>query len=116
MSMGVDLTWAGGEHRFELDIARLRALQNACDAGPAWVLARLGSKQWMVDDVIQPIRLGLEGGGMDKEAARKLVDLHVEGRPLSLSIMTAQAILLATLYGGAEEDADDEGEPNRAAA
>ena len=115
MGLGIELTWAGGEHTFELDIARLRALQTACDAGPAWVLARLGSRQWMVDDVIQPIRLGLEGGGMDKEAARKLVELHVESRPLSSSVLTAQAILMATLYGGAEEVADDEGEMNRAA-
>jgi hypothetical protein len=106
---GIDLTWAGGEHRFLLTIEHLRALQDKCDAGPAWVLARLGSQQWYVDDVIQPIRLGLEGGGLDKEAARKLVKKHVEERPLTESVLTAQAILMAALYGG-EEDADA-GEP-----
>lgn len=55
------LTWAGGEHEFELRLEHLRALQDKCDAGPEWILARLSTKQWMVDDVIQPIRLGLEG-------------------------------------------------------
>jgi hypothetical protein len=99
----VELTWAGGEHAFLLTIDHLRALQNKCDAGPEWILARLGSKQWFVDDVIQPIRLGLEGGGLDKEQARKLVQKHVEDRPITLSVLTARAVLMAALYG----DPDD---------
>lgn len=101
-----DLTWAGGQHDFALPIELLRALQDKCDAGPAWVLARLSSKQWMVDDVVATIRLGLEGGGMDKDAARKIVKKHVEDRPLSESVLTASAVLMAALYGGGEEDAE----------
>lgn len=103
MARGVDLTWKGGEASFALPIEMLRALQDRCDAGPAWVLARLGSGQWYVDDIVSTIRLGLEGGGMDKEAARKLVRLHVEDRPLTESVMTAQAILLHALYGGEDD-------------
>lgn len=114
MARGVDITWAGGEHTFLLTIDLLRALEDKCDAGPAWVMARLGSGQWRVDDVIQPIRLGLEGGGLDKETARKLVKRHVEDRPLTESVLTAQAILMAALYGG--EDDTDQGESNAAAA
>lgn len=102
--MAKALMWAGGEHDFDLRLEHLRALQDKCDAGPEWILARLSSKQWMVDDVIQPIRLGLEGGGMEKEAARKLVQKFVEDRPLTLSVLTAQAILMLALYG----DPDDQ--------
>src|SRR5690554_3802956 len=109
MAKGVELTWAGGEHEFALPIDLLRALQDKCDAGPAWVLARLGSQQWYVDDVIQPIRLGLEGGGMDKEQARKLVKKHVEDRPLTESVLTAQAILMAALYSSEEDGEASEG-------
>jgi len=109
MALGVELTWAGGEHRFLLTIELLRALQEKCDAGPAWVLARLGSGKWFVDDVIQPLRLALEGGGLDKESARRLVKKHVEDRPLTESVLTAQTVLMAALYGG-EEAAADEGE------
>lgn len=115
--MAIDLTWHGGEHTFNLKIEHLRALQDKCDAGPAWVLARLGSKQWLVDDVVSTIRLGLEGGGMEKEAARKLVKKHVEDRPLTESVLTATAILMASLYGC--EEAGDEveaGEPKGQAA
>lgn len=100
----VDLTWAGGEHPFLLTIDLLRALQDRCDAGPAHVLKRLGDGTWRVDDVIQPIRLGLEGGGMGKTEAREMVTRHVEDRPLTASVLTAQAIMMAALYSGDEAD------------
>lgn len=100
---GVELTWAGGEHEFKLTIDLLRALQDKCDAGPAFILHRLSTQRWHVDDVVSTIRLGLEGGGMEKEEARKLVRKFVEDRPLAESVMTAQAILAASLFG-AEDD------------
>jgi hypothetical protein len=99
MRGGVELTWAGGEHLFLLTIELMRALQDRCDAGPAWILARLGSGQWRVDDVVSTIRFGLEGGGMAKEEARRLVRVHVEEQPLTLSVMLAQGILMSALYG-----------------
>lgn len=104
----VELTWQGGEHTFALSIAHLRALQDKCDAGPAFILQRLSTNQWRVDDVIQPIRLGLEGGGMEKDEARKVVKRHVEDEPITMSVMTAQAVLMSALYG--VED-DPVGEP-----
>ncbi|MGO1160541.1 gene transfer agent family protein [Brucella sp. C7-11G] len=107
--MAKALTWAGGEHDFELRLEHLRALQDKCDAGPQWILMRLTSKQWFIDDVIQPIRLGLEGGGMEKEAARKLVQKFVEDRPLTLSVLTAQAVLMVALFGD-EDDQPGEGQ------
>jgi len=99
----VDITWAGGEHSFLLTIDLLRALQSKCDAGPAWVLNRLTSGQWLVDDVIETIRLGLEGGGLKKEEARRLVVRHVQDRPLTLSVMTAQVILMSALFGSEDD-------------
>ncbi len=94
----IDLTWAGGEDSFLLTIDLLRALEQRCDAGPMWILARLANQQWRVDDVVSTIRYGIEGGGMSKDAARKKVQQYVEDRPLSLSVLTAQAILMAALY------------------
>lgn len=104
----VDITWAGGEHAFLLTIDLLRALQGKCDAGPHFILERLSTRRWLVEDVIETIRLGLEGGGAPKEVARKLVQRHVEDRPLTESVMTAQAILIASLFGS-EDDAPGEG-------
>lgn len=95
----VDITWAGGEGSFLLTIDLLRALQDKCDAGPAWVLNRLRTGQWLVDDIVSTIRLGLEGGGMTKEEARRAVAKHVEDRPLNLSVITAQIVLMSALFG-----------------
>jgi hypothetical protein len=114
MARGIDLTWAGGEHTFLLDIEHLRALQQHCDAGPAFVLKRLRDGSWMVDDILATIRLALEGGGLLKEEARKLVRKHVEEDFGAKHILLAQVILAHTLYDGVEEDAD-EGEPKAAA-
>jgi Protein of unknown function (DUF3356). len=96
---GIEITWAGGEHEFKLTIDLLRALQERCDAGPAYILQRLATQRWHVDDVVSTIRLGLEGGGMGKEAARKLVNKVLDDRPIAELVMTAQAILMAALYG-----------------
>ena len=100
---GVDLTWAGGEHTFLLTIDLLRALQQKCDAGPQFILERLSTRRWIVDDVTETIRFGLEGGGASKEEARALVRKFVEDRPLTESVMTAQAILLSALFGSEDD-------------
>lgn len=104
----VDLTWAGGEHSFSLTIDLLRALQMKCDAGPQFVLERLTSRRWMVDDVIEPIRLGLEGGGMPKDEARKLVMRVIHDRPITEFVLTAQAVMMSALFGS-EDDMPGEG-------
>lgn len=115
MARSITLTWAGGEHDFDLSkIEMLRALQTACDAGPAWILGRLGSGQWNVEDVVSTIRLGLEGGGMAKDEARKLVRRYVEEDFGVKHVLVAKAILLSALYGE-EDETDDQGEANPAA-
>lgn len=100
---GIELTWAGGEHHFMLAIEHLRALQIKCDAGPQFILSRLANGSWYVEDVIEPIRLGLEGGGMSKDDARKLVVRYVEDRPLTMSVATSRAVLMAALFGSEDD-------------
>lgn len=100
---GVELTWRGGEHSFALTIDLLKALQQKCDAGPEFILTRLSTRRWLVEDVIETIRLALEGGGLHKEEARRLVKIHVEDVPLTESVMTAQAVLMAALYGSEDD-------------
>lgn len=111
---GVDITWAGGEHTFLLTIDLLRALQDKCDAGPQHILERLASGRWLVNDITETIRFGLEGGGLAKDKARELVRLHVEDRPLTESVLIAQGILMASLFGPGD-DVPGEGEAGTAA-
>ncbi len=107
----IELTWAGGEHQFLLKIAQLRALQDACDAGPGTVLKRLLENDWRVDDVISVIRFGLEGGGIEKALARKITMDRIDDAPLASLVPTAQMVLIHSLFG---EDKDDPaGKPQR---
>lgn len=102
---GITQTWRGGEHLFLLRIGQLRALQDKCDAGPEWILERLATKKWRTEDVLQTIRLGLEGGGLGSQDARNLVEEHIEQRNAWLDhVGLAATILMHTLLA-------DSGEP-----
>lgn len=95
----ISLVWSGGEHQFALKISHLRALQQACDAGPGMVLQRLETGVWMVDDIIATLRLGLEGGGMDKSEATRLVLRAADIDGLRQLAPTAFIVLSAALSG-----------------
>jgi hypothetical protein len=100
------LTWGDGEHLFRLPIGQLRELQDKCDAGPAQIMMRLVSHTWRVDDILQPIRLGLIGGGKSPTDALLLVRRYVEERPLAENITVAAEIIAAAISGDPKEDGD----------
>ncbi|MBU0642405.1 MAG: gene transfer agent family protein [Alphaproteobacteria bacterium] len=103
----VEINWIGGEHEFALRLGELRALQDKCDAGPEEVFNRLRLGTWRVDDILETIRLGLIGGGLEKAEARKVINT-VEGNPLVQFKLVAITILADALIG--VED-DPVGEP-----
>ena len=109
----VELTWEGGEHKFYLGIRELRALQEKCDAGPPWIARRLLSDQWLVDDIVETVRLGLKGGGLDGAEANKLIRKFVEPYPLTESLPLAVAVLQSALFS-VEDDPVGEFEPQAA--
>ena len=113
----VTVAWADGEYRFRLGWGEIEHIQEACDAGPFVVLDRLRNGSLKTQDVVTPIMQGLLGGGMDVADARKLVDLWVRKRPLAESILTAQAVLAAALYGAEDEPVEEfaPGKPEREA-
>lgn len=98
------IRWPGGEHRFILRLGELRALQKSCDAGPEQVFNRLRLGTWRVDDIIEPIRLGLIGSGemKDSEAGPFVTTLMAQHPPVEFKL-TAIAIMGASLLG----DPDD---------
>jgi hypothetical protein len=63
----------------------------------------------LVDDVLETIRLGLEGGGAEKETARALVSRHVDGN-LAANVLIAIAVLRLSIYGDFETDDGDDGD------
>lgn len=110
------IVWAGGEHDFALRIGELRALQQNCDAGPEEILNRLRLGRWRVDDVLEPIRLGLIGGGMERAEAGGLALKIADQRGFIALKLTAQSVLYTALIdptATADED-DDAGKPEGA--
>jgi hypothetical protein len=98
------------DYPLELRIGELRALQASINSGPAVMLSRLQDGAWFVDDIIEPIRLGLIGAGMEHRAAKRLVDTYITGGALLQYLPVALKVILAALIGN-EEDQPDLGEP-----
>lgn len=99
----IEREWADGDYVFALPIGEIRELQQKCEAGPAWVLARLQTGTWMVDDIVETIRLGLKGGGTKPDDARSLVRRYVEPYPLGDSLQLATDILKAAVESVKDE-------------
>lgn len=99
----VSFDWADGHYTFRLPIGQLVELQELTDAGPAWIDARLKTSSWFVKDITETIRLGLIGGGVDPNQAKKLVERYVAARPLNESVPVAQLVISAVLIGVKDE-------------
>lgn len=94
------LNWPGGEHDFALNIGQLRALQDSCNAGPEEVFNRLRLGNWRVNDLIEPIRLGLIGSGaMTTQEAGPAVLALMNQHAIIEFKLTAISILAAALLG-----------------
>lgn len=100
---GVTIAWAGGEHSFALRLGELRALQDACNAGPHELLTKLNLGTWRVDDPIRTVQFGLMGGGMDRAEAAKLAVSVAEMHGLVEVVQVAAGILAAALAGVADD-------------
>jgi len=107
----IEMTWPGGEHSFALRIGELQALQDITGEGPGASLQRLYMSLqgnalmggWKIADVVDTVRLGLIGGGMERVEAAKLVREVVERQNITSLINTACEVLLAAL---SEKDPD----------
>lgn len=99
----VELFLGDGTYLFRPGIGGAEAIQEICDAGPPEVLDRLSTNRWRINDVVAPIRYGLEGGGTPAGRVVFLVDRYVIGRPLAESVPIAQAIMLALIMGIEDE-------------
>lgn len=104
----ITLPFAGEERFFRLGWRELIELQEARDAGPAFVLGRLAVGAWHVQDIREVIRLGLQGGGIAHAEAIKLVRVHVEQCPENIGgddglRMLAMRVLSAAIDGAPDE-------------
>lgn len=73
--------FAGKRRRFQLTIGGVQEVERICKAGIGAIMLRIGSHSFYHDDIWQPIRLGLEGGGATEAEASALV-LRYEAAPI----------------------------------
>lgn len=108
-----EIVWPGGEHSFRLGIGELRAIEQKCDAGCSVVFGRLLGMQWKIDDVIQPIRLGLIGGGMAERDAQRVLELAMDTASLwSLGVTAAEILRRFIMWETPDQPGGDQpGEP-----
>lgn len=99
------IVFADGEYDFRLGWGQLVELQELTNAGPHFVLNRLHSGEWRVEDIAEVIRLGLLGADetMKPSVASTLVKRYVKERPLMENHTLAVVILTAALVGAGEE-------------
>lgn len=112
----VTLDFAGERRVFRLAIGQLRALQEACGAGPLQIYRRLLEGGWRIDDLRETLRLGLIGGGATDALATRLVRQTVDdfGTPPMELLPPAKAILLAALFGVPDEALPEDAQPGEA--
>jgi hypothetical protein len=120
----IHLPFGNGEYDF--NVARhkqLFELQDKCGlqaigpdgerilipCGPFEIFERLRGHRWRESDVIEPIRLGLVGGGMPVIDVNKLVAEFVTDQPLGPLAPLAARILHAGIFG---VQGDDLGKPD----
>ncbi|MNS00535.1 hypothetical protein D3C72_317950 [compost metagenome] len=100
----VRVDFAGERRSFDLaPVGCIRRLQDACDAGPQFILNRLFDGSWKDHDLREPIIQGLVGAGMGQRDAQDLVEKWVDPEPKRQFIPVAQAVLMAWLVGAEDE-------------
>jgi hypothetical protein len=94
------LAAAGREWTFKLTIGQWMRLQSRFGkVGPMKISQRLSGDDWTIEEVIDIIERGLEGGGMAASEAKISATEIVEGQPLLQSYALAGDILGAAFAG-----------------
>lgn len=93
----VVIDFADGSYTFRLTVKQIIELEEKCGAAFAIIHARLWQGLYTANDVVETIRLGLIGGGMDPVKAKQLVERY--GVPFKYSFPVARAVIGAVMWG-----------------
>lgn len=107
---------AGGAYAFRLGIGELRELQENCRVPIVEQMDRFTQRKIGIDDIREPIRLGLIGAGLDHDRARYLVEKYVDDRPLMENAQVAHLIIIAAVVGAPNDTVEGAPEPGKETA
>jgi hypothetical protein len=102
--------FAEGKRVLQLRIGELITLQEIRKSGPFAMLTRFREGTWLVQDIIETVRLGLIGGGMPYEEAQTFVERIIICGYIMEHLPTAMTVIYAALSGVPEDD-EEPGEP-----
>lgn len=92
--------WPRELAEFALPLGQIRALQENVGAGPQAIFRRVSDGTWLVDDLVEIVRLGLIGARtLSQSEAGPEVTRLFEDLPLLPIVPVAQAILGVALVG-----------------
>lgn len=112
----ITLPFGDTEQKFRLGLKELLKLQERCadkvlgERGPFRILRDIEAGNGRVEDIRQPILLGLQGGGMPAEQAAKLVKEWVEDRPWHENTIIAMLIIRQALAGPVDDTIKETGD------
>lgn len=94
--------FADGEYQFKLAWPELLLLEEK--VGPLLLaLGKLQGVDWKVNDIAEPIRVALIGGGLTPVEASKLIKSYVRDRPPLENLGLAVSVLAVGLAGEDEQ-------------
>lgn len=93
------------EHPFALTDPMVAELERLTGKGIVALYLAVASSQMNLCDLVEIIRLGLIGGGMDPQDALRLVETYARNRPLDQIFPLAFEIIDARYSGKAEATA-----------
>ncbi|KMO40990.1 gene transfer agent family protein [Methylobacterium aquaticum] len=92
--------FAGRERNFQLRLGEIHELERNCSAGIGEVMARLATHRFGVNDIWEPVRLGLIGGGASAlEADLTVQTYHPPHYPIAEFLSLAVEIVQGAVNG-----------------
>lgn len=95
----ITLPWGDGDTTFCLLIKHLRELEEKRKAGSFEIWLRLSGTSFLIDDVIEVLRLGLIGAGVQPMLALGLVTKYVLPGTLLPNALVASRVLREAVVG-----------------
>lgn len=113
----VRAAFGGRERNFQLRLGEMSELERICNAGIGEIMARLATHRFSVNDIWEPIRLGLEGAGSSAVEAQALVmRYHPPSYPIADFLSLAVQIVQGAVSGVPEGNVETEGASDQAPA
>lgn len=101
-SCSVFLEIEGQERQFRLPLLMIAELQASCKAGLGVIYKRVFAHDFYAEDLVETVRCGLIGGGLERGEAKKIIDRRAVGAeqwPIEVWHDYAMAILAACIHG-----------------